>query len=742
MNAPILSRRNFTKGLGGLVLSFSLDPAELLAQAPAPGAPTRLPGSLNNNRSLQAWVRIGGDGNATVHTGKVELGQGVLTALWQIAVEELDLAPARVRIYSADTALSPDEGQTAGSQSIENSGTALRLACAEVRGMLVDIAAKRLAVPAETLTVTDGVIMTADRLKVTYAEAVADLDLNREATGKVPPKPVSTHKFVGQSVPRHDIPGKVTGRIAYVQDIFEAGMVHGRVVRPPRYGSTLESVDDAAVSKMPGVIKVVRDGSFFGVVAEREEQAVKARESLAKAAKWKLGPELPDPATIHTHLKSLPRKDDVLGVKQASMASGGRTLEATYTKPYLAHGSIGPSCAVATFLGGRMLVWTHSQGVYPLRNELVKALKIPAKDVRCMHVEGSGCYGQNGADDVALDAALLARAVPDKPVRLQWMRDDEFGWEPYGAAMSMSIKASLDADNKIADWQYELWSNTHSMRPESTDGTNVLAAWYMAEPQPHGAPKGIPQPAGGGDRNSIPLYDFPNQKVVHHFIPDMPIRVSALRTLGAYANVFAIESFMDEMAALAKADPVAFRLAHLKDPRAKAVIEKAAEMAGWKPGQAGSLARGRGIGFSKYKNLACYVACIADVDIDRASGKARATHVWAAVDSGLIINPDGLKNQIEGGIVQSASWTLYEQVRFDKRGIQSLDWASYPIMTMPDVPKVTIELINRPAERPLGAGEGSQGPTVAVIANAVAHATGKRLRDLPMDAARVKAALA
>ncbi|MCX7314145.1 MAG: molybdopterin-dependent oxidoreductase [Alphaproteobacteria bacterium] len=742
MNAPILSRRNFTKGLGGLVLSFSLDPAELLAQAPAPGAPTRLPGSLNNNRSLQAWVRIGGDGNATVHTGKVELGQGVLTALWQIAVEELDLAPARVRIYSADTALSPDEGQTAGSQSIENSGTALRLACAEVRGMLVDIAAKRLAVPAETLTVTDGVIMTADRLKVTYAEAVADLDLNREATGKVPPKPVSTHKFVGQSVPRHDIPGKVTGRIAYVQDIFEAGMVHGRVVRPPRYGSTLESVDDAAVSKMPGVIKVVRDGSFFGVVAEREEQAVKAREALAKAAKWKLGPELPDPATIHTHLKSLPRKDDVLGVKQASMASGGRTLEATYTKPYLAHGSIGPSCAVATFLGGRMLVWTHSQGVYPLRNELVKALKIPAKDVRCMHVEGSGCYGQNGADDVALDAALLARAVPDKPVRLQWMRDDEFGWEPYGAAMSMSIKASLDADNKIADWQYELWSNTHSMRPESTDGTNVLAAWYMAEPQPHGAPKGIPQPAGGGDRNSIPLYDFPNQKVVHHFIPDMPIRVSALRTLGAYANVFAIESFMDEMAALAKADPVAFRLAHLKDPRAKAVIEKAAEMAGWKPGQAGSLARGRGIGFSKYKNLACYVACIADVEIDRASGKARATHVWAAVDSGLIINPDGLKNQIEGGIVQSASWTLYEQVRFDKRGIQSLDWASYPIMTMPDVPKVTIELINRPAERPLGAGEGSQGPTVAVIANAVAHATGKRLRDLPMDAARVKAALA
>jgi len=743
MNAPTLTRRGFTQGLGGLVLAFSLDPAELLAQGPQGAAAAKLPGSLNNNRSLQAWIRIGGDGNATVYTGKVELGQGILTALWQIAAEELDLAPSRVRILSADTALSPDEGQTAGSQSVENSGTALRLACAEVRGMLVDLAAKKLAVPANSLTVADGVISTADRLKVTYAELASLFDLTQEATGKVAPKPASEHKIVGQSTPRFDIPGKVTGRISYVQDIFEAGMVHGRVVRPPRYGSTLESVDDAAVSKMTGVIKVVRDGSFLGVVAEREEQAIKAREALAKAAKWKLGPELPDPANIHAHLKALPNKTDVIGVKQAPAlaAANARTIEATYTKPYLAHGSIGPSCAMATFLNGRMIVWTHSQGVFPLRNELVKALKLPAKDIRCIHVEGSGCYGQNGADDVALDAALLARAVPDKPVRLQWMRDDEFAWEPYGAAMSMSVKASLNADGQIADWQYELWSNTHSMRPESTDGTNVLAAWYLAEPQPHGAPRGIPQPAGGGDRNAIPLYDFPNQKIVHHFIPEMPIRVSALRTLGAYANVFATESFMDEMAALAKADPVAFRLAHLKDPRAKAVIEKVAAMAGWKPGEAGSLDRGRGIGFAKYKNLATYVAVIADVQVDRASGQVRVPQVWAAADSGLIINPNGLRNQIEGGIIQSTSWTLYEQVRFDKTGIRSRDWASYPIITMPDVPKVAVELINRPTERSLGAGEASQGPAVAAIANAVAHATGKRLRDLPLDAGRVKTAL-
>jgi CO/xanthine dehydrogenase Mo-binding subunit len=308
--------------------------------------------------------------------------------------------------------------------------------------------------------------------------------------------------------------------------------------------------------------------------------------------------------------------------------------------------------------------------------------------------------------------------------------------------MSMSVKAALDADGKIADWQYELWSNTHSMRPESTSGTNVLAAWYMAEPRPHGEPRGIPQPAGGGDRNAIPLYDFPSQKVVHHFIPEMPIRVSALRTLGAYANVFAIESFMDEMATLAKADPVAFRLAHLKDPRAKAVVEKVAAMANWKAGEAGSLSRGRGFAFAKYKNLATYVAMVADVEVDRSSGKVRVPQVWAAAESGLIINPDGLRNQIEGGIIQSTSWTLYEHVRFDQSGIKSVDWQTYPILRMPDVPKVAVELINRVEQPAKGAGEASQGPAVAAIANAFAHATGKRLRDLPLDAERVKAALA
>ncbi len=308
--------------------------------------------------------------------------------------------------------------------------------------------------------------------------------------------------------------------------------------------------------------------------------------------------------------------------------------------------------------------------------------------------------------------------------------------------MVMHAKAALNGDGKIADWDYEVWSNTHSTRPESTNGTNVLAAWYLAEPQHMGPPEAIPQPAGGGDRNAIPLYDFPRQRVVHHFVQDMPIRVSALRTLGAYANVFALESFMDELAAAAGADPVAFRLAHMKDPRARAVIEAVAKKAGWKEGEKGDGNRGRGIGFAKYKNLACYVAVVAEVEVDRASGTVRVPRTWAVVDSGLIINPDGLTNQMEGGIIQSVSWTLKEHVRFDKSGILTHDWSSYPILTMPEVPKVEIELINRPNERPLGSGEGSQGPAVAAVANALTNATGKRLRDLPFEPARVKAALA
>ena len=729
-----LSRREFSAALGGIVLSFSLAPHAALAQQ------ANLPGSLNNNRMLDAWLRINPDGSATVFTGKVELGQGIVTALAQIAAEELDLPLARITMISGDTGQTPNEGQTAGSQSIEASGTALRMAGAEARAILVDLAAQRLAAPADTLKVADGVISAPDGRRVSYAELAGEADLHREATAKVAPKPPAAHTIVGKSVLRRDIPAKVTGGAAYVQDVRLPGMLHGRVVRPPRYGAKLESFDEAAVKALPGVVAVARDGSFLGVIATREEQAIKARDALKRSARWSGGEELPDPANIYERLLSLSMEDKVISDKQAPLPEGATRIEATYHRPYMAHASIGPSCALAQLENGKLTVWTHTQGVFPLRATMAKALDMQPSAIRCIHVEGSGCYGHNAADDVALDAALLARAAPGKPVRVQLMRDDEFMWEPYGPAMVMRAGAALK-DGRIVDWSYDVWSNTHGMRPGAPDGVNLLAAWYLEKPKQPAPPRAAPQPAGAGDRNAIPLYDLPRQRITSHLIKEMPLRVSALRTLGAYANVFAIESFMDELALAAKIDPIAFRLAHLKDPRAKAVIEAAAKAAGWKAGRNGTGSSGRGIAFAKYKTLATYVAVVVDLEVDPESGRIKVPRAYAAADAGLIINPDGLTNQIEGGIVQSTSWTLHEQVRFDKNGILSQSWDSYPILTMREAPTVSTVLIDRPSEHSLGAGEASQGPTVAAIANAFAAATGRRIRELPLDPERVKAAL-
>ena len=728
-----LSRRGFTAGLGALVVGFSLDGKWSLAQA-------TLPGSLNNNRSLDAWIRIDADGLATVCTGKVELGQGIVTALAQIAAEELDLPLDRVRMISGDTGRTPDEGQTSGSQSIENSGTALRLAGAEVRSLLVEQAARQLGVQAATLRVADGIITATDGRQVTYGQLANALSLHREATGSVKPKAAGTYKIVGQQIPRADFPAKVTGQSAYVQDVRLPGMLHGRIVRAPRYGATLSAVDEAKVRALPGVVAVVRDGGFLGVVAEREEQAIAARTVLIANSTWTGGRDLPEPARVHEALLALPTEDKVISDKQAPLPEGATTLTSTYRKPYLSHASIGPSCALAQFEGGKWTVWTHSQGVFPLQEHMSGALGVGTDDIRCIHVAGSGCYGHNGADDVALDAALLARAVPGRPVRVQWMREDEFAWAPYGAAMTMRLQGAIK-DQRIVDWNYDVWSNTHTTRPGEPGGVNLLAAWDLARPVAPAPPRMIAQPAGGGDRNAIPLYDFPRQHIVNHLIKPMPIRVSALRTLGAYANVWAVESFVDELAAVAKADPVQLRLAHLTDPRARAVIERVAEMARWRADEQGSGTRGRGIGFARYKTLACYVAVIAEIEIDRATGVIRVPQVHVAADAGQIINPDGLANQIEGGVIQSTSWTLKESVTFTRERITTHDWASYPILRFPEVPRVTVELINRPGERSLGAGEGSQGPTVAAIANAFTHATGKRLRDLPLTPDRVKAAL-
>jgi len=731
-----MKRRDFLKSAGGIAVAFSWSVPTVLAQQAARPA---LPGSLRSNPMLDGWVRVDPTGTITVFTGKCELGQGILTALAQIAAEELDVAYERVEIVSADTARTPNEGMTAGSLSVENSGTALRFACAEARQILLELAAAKLGVAVTNLTVSDGTVTGAG--SVTYWELSREANLEREASAQVQPKLPAEHKIVGRSLPRRDIPAKVTGGAAFVQDLRLPGMVHGRVVRPPRYGATLDSFDEAKVKAMPGVIAVVRDGSFLGVVARREEQAINARLVLIASAEWSGGSELPDPAKLYEELMSLRSEARVIGEKDAPVPAGAKVIEATYHRPYQAHAAIAPSCAVAQFKDGKLAVWTHSQGVFPLRATIARALGLEERDVRCIHAEGAGCYGQNGADDVAFDAAMLARAVDGQPVRLQWMRDDEFKWEPYGPAMTMKVKGAI-AGGRVVDWTFDVWSQSHNMRPGAPDGINLLGSWYLADAKQPAPARHAAQPNGAGDRNAITLYDFPRQRTTHHLIMDNPVRTSAMRALGAYANVFAIESFMDELAAAAGIDPVAFRLAHIKDERERAVIEAVAEAAAWKPGEEGGALRGRGIGYARYKTLATYCAVIAEVEVNRTTGVVKVPRIWTSADAGQIINPDGLTNQIEGGVIQSASWTLHEQVRFDRNGILSQDWWNYPILTMPDVPKVETMLIDRPNERALGAGEAAQGPTAAAIANAFAAATGRRIRELPLTPERVKAALA
>ena len=596
--------------------------------------------------------------------------------------------------------------------------------------------------PASSLRVENGVVSAPGGGRATYGELTSEATFKREATGQAKPKPPSAHRFTGKSIPRRDIPAKVTGGPAYVHDMRLPGMIFGRVVRPPSPRAKLISVDEQAVRSMPGVVAVVRDGSFLAVAAEREEQAVAAARGLDKTAKWQQTPSLPPTGrALFDHMRQQPSQTNVIGEKSESAPAAVKTLAATFTRPFQAHAAIGPSCAVAHWENGKLHVWSHTQGPFPLRGELAKALKIPPSDITVTHREGSGCYGHNGADDVALDAALCARATGGRPVKLQWMREDEFRWEPYGSAMVIDLQAGLDANGNVVDFRNELWSHTHSTRPGESDGVNLLAAWYVKDAQRPGSARNIPQPAGGGDRNAIPLYLFPRQRVVNHLLPEMPVRVSALRTLGAYANVFALESFMDELALAAGADPVEFRLRHLSDPRAKAVIETVAAKAGWRPGARGGDGRGRGIGFAKYKNLATYVAVVAEVEVDRESGEVKVPRAWAAADAGLVVNPDGLSNQIEGGVIQSTSWTLREAVEFDGTRILTGDWANYQILRMPEVPTVQVTLIDRPGEKSVGAGEAAQGPAVAAIANAVANATGRRIRDLPLTAGRVKAAL-
>jgi nicotinate dehydrogenase subunit B len=740
MNAPvILDRRQVLAGSGALIVSFSLTNAFAQDQnAPAPPPPA--PGSLKTSPYLDSWIRIDADGSITAFTGKAELGQGFKTAFQQIAAEELDVSFDALKVVTADTKLTANEGYTSGSHSMQDSGTAIQYAAAQVRALLVAEAAKRLDVPAENLRTNNGAVVASDGRWINYGDLVAADMLHVQAQPTAKLKDPATFKIMGQSVPRVDIPAKMTGGLAYIQDLRLPDMLHARIVRPPSYGAELIDCDAAAVEKLPGVVKVVRDGNFLAVVARKEFWAIKAMTALAAVAKWRETARLPKQDDVLSLVTGLPSRDSTIFQRSNPSVSGVSTIEATYTRPYQLHGSIGPSCGIAQFADGTLTVWSHTQGVYPDRQAIAEMLRMPPASVRVVHVEGSGCYGHNGADDAAADAALIARALPGAPIRVQWMREQEHSWEPFGPAMVTKLKASLDGDGKVAEWNFEVWSNTHSMRPGGAGC--LLAAQHMAQSFAVPPAKPIPLPEGGGDRNAIPLYTFPNAHVVHHFIPDMPIRISAMRSLGAYHNVFSIESFMDELATLAGADPVEFRLKHLEDQRGRDVIEKAAQGFGWRKDQRPSPDRGFGFAFAQYKNLAAYCAIASEVEVNRETGRVRLVRAVAAVDGGQVVSPNGLINQIEGAIVQSMSWTLYESVTFDDAGITSIDWQTYPILRFDAVPDtIEVHIINRPGKPFLGSGETGQGPAAASIANAIANATGKRLRNLPLTRKRIKDAI-
>jgi nicotinate dehydrogenase subunit B len=698
-----------------------------------------LPWSLRQNPRLGQWVSFADEGVARVFTAKVELGQGILTAMAQIAADELRLPLAQIEVVSGDTRFSPDESYTAGSMSIEIGGAALRIACAQARHAIVEKAAIKLAVDFAELSVERGKIsLDGKQSGLDYWKLAPEIDWNQTVTGEVELSRPGAAGYIGQSLARVDLPPKVTGA-GFIQDLELPGMLHGRVLRPPTPDAHLISLDRSRVEALPGVVNIWVSGDFVGVVCAREYQAVKALEALNAGAKW-AGDE--SFAIDQDWKRSLPRLRSINSHSEHGEAGAiprdAKRLSATYSKPPLAHASMGPSCAVASFEGGALKVWSHTQGVFPLRAALAKALRIAEDQITVMHTQGAGCYGHNGADDVALDAALLAREVASHPVRVQWMRGDELAWSPFSSPMVIKIDGVVKPDGKITEWSTEIWSGPHGRRP-NRHGVELLAATHIDPPTPFPEVHEDMTVFAGGARNSEPTYDLPHRRIELHSLPGLPFRTSALRTLGGYANVFAVESFMDEMAAATGIDPVEFRLRNLSDLRARRVIETAAEMSRWDPKAPLGTGRAAGIGFCRYKTTAAYVAVVANVDV---AENVRVTKVHCAVDAGLAINPDGILNQIEGGIIQAISWTLKEQATFGPSGVTTQSWEEYPILRFDEVPEVEVRLIDQADLPPLGVGEASCGPAGAAVANAVARALDRRVRDLPLSREQMIAAMA
>ena len=695
--------------------------------------------SLAANPLISSWLAVQEDGTVILRVGKVELGQGIHTALALIAIRELGLPPGKLVVAPVSTAGSPDEGFTAGSLSTQVSGTAVRAACATARRLFIETAAAKAGVPVSSLSVIDGDIRTPEgEIVGSYGSLAGLVDLGFEAA-----EPSQEPDGSAQpDLQRLDLPDKIFGRPRFIQDLELPGMLHARVIRPPLLRAVLRDIPaDARMGLAPSV-QVVRDGDFLAVVSEREEDAAAAADGLSQRVTWEPAEDLPDQSRLAAWLRAQPSETSVLVNEQKDGRPRDETVvRASYSQGLLAHASIATSCALARFDGRLLEVWSHTQGIYPLRNAIAGAFGMDQSCVVVRHVEGAGCYGHNPADDAAFDAALLARRTGGRPVRVLWDRAAELGSGPLASAMTADVSAGIGADGSVSDWAYDVWSNGYTSRPGYAGNPGLLANGHRhgGRPLPASVDPG-PEAGLGSGRNAVPPYTFGSAWVATHRVRSMPIRTSAIRSLGAHFNVFAIESFMDELAAAAGADPIAFRLALLDDERARAVISAAAEGAGWgqRRDAAARADTGLGLGYARYKNAGAYCAAVAEVE---ATESVRVRRIVVAVDVGHVVSMDGVRNQIEGGAVQAVSWTLKEQVRFGRGGITSLNWETYPILRFSETPHVDVVVINRPGLPAVGAGECAAGPVAGAIANGLFAAIGVRVRTLPLTAENVVQAI-
>jgi len=698
-----MKRRDFLRTGGAIIVSFAFDgalPNTSSAQISDLGKPV-------DPREVDSFLAIHRDGSVTIYTSKVDVGTGLRIAMSQMVAEELDIPVDRVTVVEGDTAITPNHGGTGGSTGIPQGGVELRRAAATARQALMKLGAQ----PGTNI----GALAGGKRL-------------NLKVDPNAPLKDPKTYTIVGRPILRPDVPDKCTGRNVYVQDFSLPGMLHGRVIHPPSIGAKLMSLDESSIRTIPGA-RVVRIQNFLGIVAPDEWAAIRAAKELKVT--WTEEQGLPGSDNLDRHVReSVPDHDETIvnkGDPAAALPGTTKQLSALYAWPIQSHASLGPSCAVADVRPEGTTIWTASQGPHGMRANFSRIFGIPEDKLRVIFLDGSGSYGGNGNDDAAADALLLSRAI-GKPVRVQWMREDEHAWDPKGPPQVLEIRGGLDNDNRIAAWETHMWlpMNIQGNRPlVSVDGAGIT--------QPHG------QGAGLMSQNGDPPYAASNVRVVVHYLKGTPLRPSNLRAPGKVANVFAVESFTDELAAAAGVDAVEFRLRGLTDPRALDVIKRAAEMIGWEgrpsPNRRtinGNVLTGRGFAYARYKQAENYVAIAMEVAVDRNTGKINVRRIACAHDGGLIVNPDGLRNQIEGSILQTLGRALHEEVKFDRSRVTSVDWASYPILSFPDVPSLDVALIDRPSLPPLGAGEASTAPVAAAVANAVFDATGIRLRRVPL----------